>query len=139
MKFARIVVDVRVWTAIFRRRLPPRTEKNALAKESRIISYTTLHSQRPHPVIAIRNVQQITLMAIDQQLPKIKLVRIAHVYYTHSDLNLARRVLLDLGSQVAEDRGDSIYFKGYGTEPLVHCAPRASPTPLAAQDLLLSL
>lgn len=63
-------------------------------------------------------------MAVEQQLPKIKLVRIAHVYYTHSDLNQARLFLLDFGFQVAEDRGDSIYFKGYGTEPFVYCATK---------------
>ncbi|KAB5566207.1 Glyoxalase/Bleomycin resistance protein/Dihydroxybiphenyl dioxygenase [Coniochaeta sp. 2T2.1] len=61
-------------------------------------------------------------MAADQQIPKIKLVRIAHVYYTHKDLDVAKQFLLDFGFSIADDRGDTVYFKGYGTEPFVYCA-----------------
>lgn len=63
-------------------------------------------------------------MAVDQEIPKIKLLRIAHVYYTHSDLDEARQFLLDFGFTIAEDRGDTLYFKGYGTDPFVYCATK---------------
>lgn len=63
-------------------------------------------------------------MAVDQQIPKIKLLRIAHVYYTHSNLDQARQFLLDFGFTIAEDRGDTVFFKGYGTEPFVYCATK---------------
>src|SRR5438132_259234 len=59
-----------------------------------------------------------------EQQPKIRLVRLAHVYYTHVDLEKARQFLLDFGFTVADDRGDTIYFKGYGTEPFVYCAKK---------------
>ncbi|KAK4032705.1 Metapyrocatechase 2 [Parachaetomium inaequale] len=61
-----------------------------------------------------------------QQHAKIRLVRIAHVYYTHADLDQARQFLLDFGFTVAEDRGDTVYFKGYGTEPFVYCATKGA-------------
>ncbi|KAK4175408.1 Glyoxalase/Bleomycin resistance protein/Dihydroxybiphenyl dioxygenase [Triangularia setosa] len=63
-------------------------------------------------------------MTAEQQIPKIKLVRIAHVYYTHADLDKAREFLADFGFTVAEDRGDTVYYKGYGTEPFVYCATK---------------
>lgn len=59
-------------------------------------------------------------------LQKIKLVRIAFVYYTHVDLDVAKHFLLDFGFQVAEERGDIIYFKGYGTEPFLYCATKGA-------------
>jgi hypothetical protein len=58
------------------------------------------------------------------ELPKIKLERIAHVYYTHTDLDAARQYLLDFGFTVADDRGDTIFFKGYGTDPFVYVAQK---------------
>jgi catechol 2,3-dioxygenase-like lactoylglutathione lyase family enzyme len=63
-------------------------------------------------------------MASVQPPTKIKLVRIAHVYYTHADLDQARQFLVDFGFTIAEDRGDTVYFKGYGTEPFVYCATK---------------
>lgn len=65
-------------------------------------------------------------MAADQQIPKIKLVRIAHVYYTHKDLDQARQFLKDFGFQIVEDRGDTVFYKGYGTEPFVYCATKGA-------------
>ena len=55
---------------------------------------------------------------------KINLVRIAHVRYTHEDLDNARQFMLDFGLTVAEDRGDTVFYKGYGTEPFVYCATK---------------
>ncbi|AEO58410.1 hypothetical protein MYCTH_2118800 [Thermothelomyces thermophilus ATCC 42464] len=57
-----------------------------------------------------------------RQLQKIRLVRIAHVYYTYVDLDQARQFLLDFGFTVTEDRGDTVFFKGYSTEPFVYYA-----------------
>jgi hypothetical protein len=65
-------------------------------------------------------------MTASEQHPKIKLVRIAHVYYSHADLDVARQFLADFGMTVAEDRGDTVFFKGYGADPFVYCA-RAGP------------
>ncbi|KAK4640898.1 hypothetical protein QC761_0096670 [Podospora bellae-mahoneyi] len=65
-------------------------------------------------------------MTAEQQIPKIKLVRIAHVYYTHADLDKAHEFLADFGFTVADDRGDTVYFKGYGTEPFVYCATKGA-------------
>ncbi|EAQ91781.1 hypothetical protein CHGG_00016 [Chaetomium globosum CBS 148.51] len=59
-----------------------------------------------------------------QHHTKINLVRIAHVYYTHSDLAKAREFLSDFGFTVADDRGDTVYYRGYGTEPFVYCAKK---------------
>lgn len=68
-------------------------------------------------------------------LPKIQLVRIAHVYYKHADLEKAREFLLDFGfteekrvsKEDSEGEGDveKIYFRGYGTEPWVLCATKS--------------
>lgn len=53
-------------------------------------------------------------------------MRIAHVYYTHTDLVAACEFLIDFGFTVASDEGDTIYFRGYGTEPFVYCAQLGS-------------
>ncbi|KAI0508678.1 glyoxalase [Xylaria bambusicola] len=68
-------------------------------------------------------------MAVPPQ--KIKLVRIAHVYYKYPDLEKAREFLVDFGfteeKRVTNDVGedDKIYFRGYGKEPWVLCAVKA--------------
>lgn len=55
---------------------------------------------------------------------KIRLVRPAHVHYTHADLEKAHAFLLDFGfaetSRSAD--GQKIYYRGYGPEPFVYCA-----------------
>jgi hypothetical protein len=57
---------------------------------------------------------------------KISLKRIAHVYYTHADLEKAHQFLLDFGFSVTQQTADEIYYRGYGTEPFVYCARRGS-------------
>ncbi|KAK5655500.1 hypothetical protein OQA88_5771 [Cercophora sp. LCS_1] len=54
--------------------------------------------------------------------PKIKLVCVAHVYYTHANLPLAKEFLLDFGFTIARETPTEIFFKGYGTEPFLYCA-----------------
>lgn len=57
----------------------------------------------------------------------IKLLRTAFVVYNHANLDKAKAFLLDFGLQVAfEKPGEEIYFKGYGTEPYVYVARKAS-------------
>ncbi len=66
-------------------------------------------------------------MTVSQEpIPKINLVRIAHVYYTHTDLDIAHQFLLDFGFTVTSESndGNTIYFRGYGTEPFVYCATK---------------
>ncbi|KAK3987198.1 Glyoxalase/Bleomycin resistance protein/Dihydroxybiphenyl dioxygenase [Cladorrhinum sp. PSN332] len=63
-------------------------------------------------------------MVVDVAPQKIKLVRIAQVYYTHADLDVARQFLLDFGFTIAEDRGDTVFFKGYGADPFVYAATK---------------
>lgn len=53
---------------------------------------------------------------------KICLKRIAHVYYTHADLEEANQFLLDFGFTTVKQTGDTIYYRGYGSEPFVYCA-----------------
>jgi hypothetical protein len=60
---------------------------------------------------------------IDDSAPrKIKLVRIAHVYYTHKDLEKARQFLDDFGFQEVKRVGTDTYYRGTGSEPFVYCA-----------------
>jgi cytochrome P450 family 619 len=54
--------------------------------------------------------------------PQIKLVRIAHIYYTHKDIEKARRFLEDFGFQEIKRIGKDTYYRGTGSEPFVYCA-----------------
>lgn len=53
---------------------------------------------------------------------RIRLVRLAHVYYTHKDISKANQFLEDFGFQEIKKVGKDIYFRGTGTEPFVYCA-----------------
>lgn len=57
---------------------------------------------------------------------KIKLVRIAHVYYTHKSFEKEHQFLLDFGLTETKrsntgTSNEKIWYRGYGTEPFVHC------------------
>lgn len=57
---------------------------------------------------------------------RIGLLKTAFVVYYHVNLTRARQFLLDFGLQIAhEESGQTIYFKGYGTEPYVYVAHRS--------------
>ncbi|KAG2016878.1 hypothetical protein GB937_006081 [Aspergillus fischeri] len=57
-----------------------------------------------------------------QEGRKINLVRIAHVYYTHQDLNAAHDFLIDFGfHEVKRDR-KTVYYGGTGPDPFIYCA-----------------
>lgn len=53
---------------------------------------------------------------------KISLARLAHVYYTHKDIEKANKFLVDFGFQEVKRSGDRIYYRGTGNEPFVYCA-----------------
>lgn len=60
---------------------------------------------------------------------KITLVRLAHVYYTHTNLSREQQFLTDFGftpiSHLNAGQADeTIYYRGYGTEPFVYCATK---------------
>jgi hypothetical protein len=54
--------------------------------------------------------------------PRINLVRIAHVYYTHKDINKSHDFLLDFGFQEVKRAGKDIYYRGTSAQPFVYCA-----------------
>jgi hypothetical protein len=57
---------------------------------------------------------------------KIRLVRPAHVYYSHTDLDKAHEFLLDFGfAETQRVDTDKIYYRGYGPDPFVYCATEA--------------
>ncbi|KAF4464554.1 23-dihydroxybiphenyl-12-dioxygenase [Fusarium albosuccineum] len=53
---------------------------------------------------------------------RIKLVRIAHVYYTHRNISAARSFLADFGFEIAHQSQNETYYRGTGAEPFVYCA-----------------
>ncbi|GKU16384.1 unnamed protein product [Fusarium langsethiae] len=57
--------------------------------------------------------------------PRIRLLRTAYVVYYHTDLNKARIFLSDFGLDTVEDKGQEIFFRGYGEEPFVYIARQA--------------
>lgn len=56
---------------------------------------------------------------------QIRLVRLAHVYYTHKDITKASKFLDDFGFQEAKtistDGKVTRYYRGTGPEPFVYC------------------
>jgi catechol 2,3-dioxygenase-like lactoylglutathione lyase family enzyme len=46
----------------------------------------------------------------------------AHVYYTHKDIDKARQFLEDFGFQEVKRVGRDTYYRGTGSEPFVYCA-----------------
>lgn len=73
---------------------------------------------------------------------KIRLVRLAHVYYRYTDLRAASRFFSDFGlrevkrltasgkeTDVQYYDATKIYFRGYGTEPWVLCATKSDCSP----------
>ncbi|PGH13188.1 hypothetical protein AJ80_06434 [Polytolypa hystricis UAMH7299] len=58
----------------------------------------------------------------DAQYRKINLVRVAHVYYVHKDIEKARPFLEDFGFQEIKRVGKDTYYRGTGPEPFVYCA-----------------
>lgn len=57
---------------------------------------------------------------------RINLVRIAHVYYTHKNIDAAKTFLDDFGFQETLTSGTDTYYRGTGTDPFVYCATAGS-------------
>lgn len=53
---------------------------------------------------------------------KIQLVRIAHVYYKHKNIDAARAFYEDFGFFETQRVGNRTFYRGYGSEPFVLCA-----------------
>lgn len=64
-------------------------------------------------------------MAASDAIRKINLVRIAHVYYKHQDIEKAHAFAEDFGFVEASRSGNKTYYRGYGTEPFVLCIESA--------------
>lgn len=56
---------------------------------------------------------------------RIRLLATAFVIYYHLDLDKCRQFLSDFGLVVAEDRGNEVFYRGYGTEPILYVARQA--------------
>lgn len=64
-------------------------------------------------------------MPIPENDSRIRLLQTAFVEYYHADLAKAKEFLADFGLEVAEDRGDAVFYKGYGSDPYVYVARQA--------------
>ncbi|KAI8680778.1 hypothetical protein LRP88_04446 [Fusarium phalaenopsidis] len=64
-------------------------------------------------------------MPIPENDSRIRLLATAYVDYSHADLDAAKTFLQDFGMTIVEDRGDRVYFAGYGTEPYIYVARKA--------------
>ncbi|QKX58386.1 uncharacterized protein TRUGW13939_05508 [Talaromyces rugulosus] len=53
---------------------------------------------------------------------QINIVRIAHVFYVHKEIDRALEFLLEFGLRQVKRVGKSIYFRGTGPDPFVYCA-----------------
>ena len=56
---------------------------------------------------------------------KIRLVRPAHVYYSHIDLDKAHKFLLDFGFAETQRVDSDKTYRGYAPDPFVYCATKS--------------
>ncbi|KAE8143229.1 fungal-specific transcription factor domain-containing protein [Aspergillus pseudotamarii] len=80
---------------------------------------TAQNHARKHPYV-----QQVAKMAASSNESRINLTRIAHVFYTHKEIDKAHQFLLDFGFQEVKRVGNDIYYRGTSSEPFVYCARR---------------
>lgn len=59
---------------------------------------------------------------------KINLVRIAHVYYKHENIDKAKQFMEDFGFVETAQTGKKTFYRGYGTEPFVIALEAATET-----------
>lgn len=62
---------------------------------------------------------------VSLEAPKIRLVRIAHVYYKHKNIDSSRQFLTDFGLKECKRSGNRTYYRGYSKEPFLYCAEEA--------------
>ncbi|KAL2204765.1 Glyoxalase/Bleomycin resistance protein/Dihydroxybiphenyl dioxygenase [Sarocladium strictum] len=65
-------------------------------------------------------------MPIPKDDPRIRLLATAYVEYSHAEFEKAKGFLDDFGLSIIEDRGDVVYYGGYGIEPYVYVARKAT-------------
>ena len=53
---------------------------------------------------------------------RIPLVRPAHIYYTHKNIDKSREFLINFGFKETKRVGKSTYYEGTGQDPWVYCA-----------------
>ena len=51
---------------------------------------------------------------------RIKLLRLSHMRYMHSDLSEISQFLLDFGMHVVHQTDDTIWWRGYGSEAYIY-------------------
>ena len=61
----------------------------------------------------------MTTGAPSSPIRKIPLVRIAHVWYKHENIDAAKQFAVDFGFTETAQMGKTTFFRGYGTEPFV--------------------
>lgn len=75
----------------------------------------------------IRNAIMPTMLIpeIKNNLSKVQLCRLAHVYFEHRDFKTFANFAKDFGLVEDKRSGDTIYFRGYGKDPYVYVATRS--------------
>ena len=76
-------------------------------------------------------IETTSTMAKDAPPRRIRLVKLAHVHYTHVDIDVAHQFLLDFGLREVERRNGTIFYGGYGSDPFVYCASKGDKTAFA--------
>ncbi|KEF57077.1 uncharacterized protein A1O9_07267 [Exophiala aquamarina CBS 119918] len=56
---------------------------------------------------------------------KVQLVRIGHVYFEHSNLSAFANFAEDFGFIIEKRTSDTIYFRGYGRDPVIYIASQS--------------
>ena len=51
---------------------------------------------------------------------QIKLVRLSHMRYMHSDIPAIKTFLLDFGMHIVKETDEKIWWRGYSSEPYVY-------------------
>jgi hypothetical protein len=57
---------------------------------------------------------------------KVQLSRIGHIYFEHKDLAKFDKFANDFGFVKAEQKGNTIYYRGYGKDPYVYVASQSA-------------
>jgi hypothetical protein len=70
-------------------------------------------------------VPKMLLPSVKNNPSKVQLERLSHVYFEHADLKKFEKFAVDFGFVVAERKGDTIYFRGYGVDPYCYVATKS--------------
>jgi hypothetical protein len=67
-----------------------------------------------------------SILTVTNDPSKVQLSRIAHIYFEHKDLAEFNRFAEDFGFVKAEQKGNTIYYRGYGKDPYVYVASQST-------------